>query len=132
MIPGLILWHLHSLKSHMKLQYFSCLRLSKMSWHRIEHFLFFDPPYNPMRLFSGPIFQNAQMMQGGMSLFLCQDMLKSQKSQENCNHTWLVSARFILVNPRMLHVGNSCSSCIYTSLLIVFHITVMLSSVLIF
>ena len=57
----------------------------------------FWPPYNPMGSFWSPIFQNAQWCQSGISLFVCQDMSKSQKQQKYCNYTRLPSSKFILL-----------------------------------
>ena len=47
--------------------------------------------------FQTPICQNAQWCQSGINLYLCQDMLKSQKQQKNCNYRRLQSCRFILL-----------------------------------
>ena len=47
--------------------------------------------------FQTPIFQNAQWCQSGISLFLCQDMLKSQKQPKNYNYTWLQCPMSILL-----------------------------------
>ena len=79
---------------------FGILESRPTMWHTFKQnssTFNFWPPYNPMRSFWSPIFQNAQWCQSGISLFVCQDMSKSQKQQKYCNYTGLPSSKFILL-----------------------------------
>ena len=87
--------------SHLKYNYiFGILESRPMIWHtfkQISSTLNFWPPYNPKGSFWSPVFQNAQWCQSGISLFVCQDMSKSQKQQKYYNYTRLPSPKFILL-----------------------------------
>ena len=77
-----------------------------------------------MGSFSNPISQNTQWYQSCITLFLCQDILKSKKQQNNCNFARLQFSRFILlfVNSTILsftkyilpiHKGIACANIMW-------------------